>query len=166
MQRELEEALNDLLVRWHRWKSAPARVADTLLQDFDAILARVGEPHLATLVVQARNLACGHQVWSTARPTGDIGAARIQLHNRLADDDRRRWFGPRIVQLNERGNRVGESNPRAKLTDEEVRLLLDLREEGFSYGWLAQKFECSKSAVQWYCNGGRRCQRAARVKEV
>lgn len=165
MQRELEQSLNDLLVRWHRWSSAPARVADTLMQDFDAVLARVPEPFRTTLYLQARNLAGGAQVWSTARSTGDIGQARILLHNLLADDERR-WFGPRIVYLNERGNRIGESNPRAQLSNHDVELLLQLREEGFSYSWLAQKFECSKSAVQWYCNGGRRCQVPARVKAV
>lgn len=165
MQRELEQSLNDLMVRWHRWSSSPARIADTLMQDFDAVLARVAEPFRTTLYLQARNLAGGAQVWTTQRPTGDIGQARIRLHNLLADDERR-WFGPRIVYLNERGNRIGESNPRAQLRDHEIELLLQLREEGFSYSWLAQKFECSKSAVQWYCNGGRRCQVAARVKTV
>ena len=81
-------------------------------------------------------------------------------------DDEQRWFGKQLVYLNERGNRIGESNPRAIMSDHDIDLLLQLREEGYSYGWLATKFECSKSAVQWYCNGGRRCQQPARTKQV
>ena len=172
MQRELEQSLNELLVRWHRWKAAPARVPDTLLQDFDAILARVGEPNLTALVVQARNLACGHQVWTTARPVGDIAEARSRLHNLLAADERR-WYGPRVVKLNARGNRVGESNPMADLTDEEVDLLLELRAETnvdgkprYSLSWLALKFEKPKSTISDICSGRRRCQAAVRTKEV
>lgn len=72
----------------------------------------------------------------------------------------------RWVAVNERGLRVGEDHPRAKLTDGEVDMLLALREEGWSYRQLAEKFEISKSAVRWYCIGGRRCQTAARHKAV
>lgn len=72
----------------------------------------------------------------------------------------------RTIYTNERGNRVGESHPNAKLTDAEVAQLLALREAGWSYGRLAAVFEVSKSAVRWYCTGGRRCQLVMGVKVV
>lgn len=61
-----------------------------------------------------------------------------------------------LVAVNESGCLVGESHPRAELTDHEVELLLSLREQGFSLGWLARKFEVSKSCVQHVCSGRNR----------
>lgn len=73
----------------------------------------------------------------------------------------------RTIYTNERGSRIGESHPNAKLTDAEVEQLLRLREtEGWSYGRLAAVFEVSKSAARWYCTGGRRCQLVMGVKVV
>lgn len=72
----------------------------------------------------------------------------------------------RIVGVNERGLRVGEDHPLAKLTNAEVDRLLVLREEGMSYGRLATAFEISKSAVRFYCKAQRRCQTPVRYKEV
>ncbi len=71
------------------------------------------------------------------------------------------------VAVNERGQRVGDSHPRAKLTNREVDLLLQLREEeGWSYNQLADKFEISKSGVRRICNGTARCQCVVRFKVV
>ena len=39
--------------------------------------------------------------------------------------------GPRIVKYNESGRRIGESHPKAKMTDEEVDICFDLHEKGF-----------------------------------
>lgn len=64
----------------------------------------------------------------------------------------------RLVGVNGLGLPVGEGHPRAVLTDEEVYLLLELRGEGFSYEWLAEKFEVSKGCVQKICTGLRRAQ--------
>lgn len=61
-----------------------------------------------------------------------------------------------VVAVNERGGTIGEDHPRAVLSDAEVGWLLELRGEGYSYSWLAMKFEVSKSCVQKICNGGRR----------
>lgn len=61
-----------------------------------------------------------------------------------------------LAAVNERGSPVGEDHPRAELTDHEVSLVLELREDGFSLGWLARKFEVSKSCVQKICDGTRR----------
>ena len=72
----------------------------------------------------------------------------------------------RSVPVNERGYRVGEGHHNVRLTDQEVDLLLRLRDEGWSYRMLADKFDVSKSAVRWYCIGGRRCQLAVRMKVV
>jgi predicted transcriptional regulator len=72
----------------------------------------------------------------------------------------------RTVAINERGLRVGEDHQNAVLTNAEIELLLSLREQGWSYRQLAEAFEVSKSAVRWYCIGGRRCQSVARFKTV
>ena len=64
----------------------------------------------------------------------------------------------RIVAVNARGLRIGESHPRAVLTDHEVDLLLELRAERKSYGWLAVTFEISKSQVARICRGDSRSQ--------
>lgn len=65
---------------------------------------------------------------------------------------------PRHIAVNERGLRIGESHPGAVLSNHEVDLLLELRDEGFSYSWLATKFEVSKGTVAKICTGQRRCQ--------
>ena len=46
-----------------------------------------------------------------------------------------------VVAVNERGRRIGESHPRAKLTDHEVDLIRELAEEGLTYEDIARKFE-------------------------
>jgi hypothetical protein len=166
MERNIDQPLNDLLVRWHRWVQAATRLDDSLLRDFDAVVAKVPPRLRAALVLQARNLACGAQVWSSPRvERATIAKSREHLVA-ILNADQARWFGKRIVHLNERGNRIGESNPRAELSDHEVELMLELREEGKSYGWLADKFEVAKSTAQDICNGRRRGQVAARVKVV
>ena len=65
---------------------------------------------------------------------------------------------PRVVGVNERNLRVGESHPRAVLNDHEVELLIELRSQGFSYGWLSIKFEISKKHAWRICMGYQRGQ--------
>lgn len=65
---------------------------------------------------------------------------------------------PRLIAVNERGLAIGESHPRAVLTNHEVEMLLELRAEGFSYSWLAKKFEVAKGTVAKICRGERRGQ--------
>lgn len=72
----------------------------------------------------------------------------------------------RIVGVNDRGLRVGDSHHNARLTDGEVDLLLALRDEGWSYRQLAEKFDISKSSAHKICQGHRRCQTPVRYKEV
>lgn len=71
-----------------------------------------------------------------------------------------------IVGVNDRGLRVGDSHHNARLTDGEVDLLLALRDEGWSYQALAEKFEISKSGVRHICRGRNRCQAPSRYKRV
>lgn len=61
-----------------------------------------------------------------------------------------------IVRRNARGYRIGDSHQAAKLSDHEVELILRLREEGWSYGTLARKFEISKSHIRDIVKGRRR----------
>ena len=70
----------------------------------------------------------------------------------------------RIVAVNDRGNAIGEDHPRAVLSNDEVGWLLELRAEGYSYGWLAAKFEVSKSTVFDICSGRARGQHPAGYK--
>ncbi len=56
----------------------------------------------------------------------------------------------------ERGHLVGESHPRAKLSNRDVELLLVLRREGWGYARLAVKFEISKRHVRDLVHGRRR----------
>jgi hypothetical protein len=71
----------------------------------------------------------------------------------------------KLIAVNERGLAIGESHPRAVLSDLEVGLLLELRDEvdeagrpRFSLAWLAMKFEVSKSCVAKIVSGQHRAQ--------
>ena len=70
----------------------------------------------------------------------------------------------RMLAVNERGQLIGDSHPGAVLTDHEVNLLLELRAEGYSMGWLARTFEVSKSCVAKIVWGQRRAQVPATFK--
>lgn len=67
------------------------------------------------------------------------------------------------IAINELGRRIGQSHPRAKLTDHEVELLVWLVEHGgMSLAQAAEKFEVSKSCAQKLVDGSRRGQVVAR----
>lgn len=72
----------------------------------------------------------------------------------------------RLVGVNERGLRLGEDHRNARLTNSEVDLLLALRDEGWSYQALADKFDLSKSGARKICKGQNRCQSPVRYKAV
>lgn len=63
-----------------------------------------------------------------------------------------------IRKVNDLGKLIGESHPRAVLTDAEVERLLALRAEGRSVSWLARKFEISRGHAWRICRGRQRCQ--------
>jgi hypothetical protein len=71
------------------------------------------------------------------------------------------------VRVNERGIRIGESHPNARLTDAEVdQLLLDRGPPGdrkMSLGALALKWGLSKSGVKAICDGKSRGQIGPRI---
>jgi hypothetical protein len=62
------------------------------------------------------------------------------------------------IRVNDRGLRIGESHPGAKLSDVEVDQLLKDREDGMSLGALALKWGLSKSGVKGIVDGRRRGQ--------
>lgn len=66
----------------------------------------------------------------------------------------------RLVAINEAGDLIGESHPRAKLSDAAVLQLLDLRAQGWSLGQLARLFSMSKNGVASICSGRNRTQKA------
>lgn len=73
----------------------------------------------------------------------------------------------KLVALNEKGQRIGETHHRARLTDEDVDIIRDLHEEyGLGYKVLADKFEVSKSLIRYICKYERRAQTTTRYKRV
>ena len=72
----------------------------------------------------------------------------------------------REIRLNDAGRRIGESHPRAGLTDHDVELVLALVEAGLSYAEIAEKFEVSKSCIAHIATGRRRGQWTARLIRV
>ena len=67
----------------------------------------------------------------------------------------------RTVAINDKGLRIGEDHQRAKLTNKEVELIRELREEGLTYKSIADKFEIAKTTVAQICRYERRSQIAA-----
>lgn len=72
----------------------------------------------------------------------------------------------RIVGVNARGWRVGQDHHGAKLTDAEVELIRELRDEGWTYACLAEKFETSKDTIAAICTYRRRGEMPVRFKAV
>ena len=97
----------------------------------------------------------------------------------------------RLVAVNERGNRVNEDHGRARLSDNDVELILGLlecrrmlieeyrkvglrreniwpvlRDAQLSFAGIAWKFECSKSLIREIESGRLRCTRAVKWKRV
>jgi orotate phosphoribosyltransferase-like protein len=63
-----------------------------------------------------------------------------------------------LVAVNKFGQRIGQDHPLAKLTNKEADMMLELRDQGYSYAWLAAKFDVSKSCARWICTGRNRSQ--------
>ena len=72
----------------------------------------------------------------------------------------------KLRAVNESGHVVGETHPRAILSDHEVDLMLQLRDEGYSLSWLAAKFEVSKACTQHVCSGKTRSHVVVRFVRV
>lgn len=61
-----------------------------------------------------------------------------------------------LIPVTSRGYVVGENHHRAKLTDDDVRLILALRAEGVPQRKVAEKFDCSRRIVRDIESGRRR----------
>ena len=72
----------------------------------------------------------------------------------------------KFIALNDRGRRIGEGHPRAKLLDNEVEQVLALVAEGLSYAAIAEKFDVSKSCIAHIASGRRRSQAIETVRRV
>lgn len=73
--------------------------------------------------------------------------------------------------VNEIGRRIGEDHHRAKLSNTDVDLILELRDEGLSYSAIASKFDdvpggIAKSTVRDICTGRIRAQLPADFRRV
>lgn len=146
-----------------------------MMRDFDRIVGNLWPCLVAALIVEARNLTCGVAVWRSVRAGGkrNHSRARSALMRALADDQVR-WFGSEVVKYNERGNRVGDSNPQASASDRDVELCVQMRDQideqtgrpVYSLGQLALRFKVPKATVQSWCDGSRRGQALAKIKGV
>lgn len=72
----------------------------------------------------------------------------------------------RMVAVNELGIRIGEYHQNARYTDREIGLVLDLREEGKSYGEISKLVEMPKTTVRDICKFRRRSQTVAKWRVV
>lgn len=68
----------------------------------------------------------------------------------------------RMLAVNGRGYRIGDDHVRSILTNHEVDLVVELREDGMSIGKIATVMEVSKSCIQHILSGRNRCQSVAR----
>ncbi len=70
----------------------------------------------------------------------------------------------KTAKVNEFGRVIGEKHHRAKLSDHEIDLCLELLAEGMSKAEIARKLEISRQAVRDYELARRRAQTAIGVK--
>jgi hypothetical protein len=73
----------------------------------------------------------------------------------------RRW-----VALNEDGQRIGETHPRATLTDHDIDLMFALREGGMQVKVIAEKFDITRRHASRVLNCHQRNQTAARWRKL
>jgi hypothetical protein len=72
----------------------------------------------------------------------------------------------RTVAINDHGLRIGQGHQRARLTDHEVFLLVELRAAGVSWRKLAAKFEISVRHARDIVAGRKRAQTPVGFREV
>lgn len=73
----------------------------------------------------------------------------------------------KIVGVNERGFRVGESHQHSKLSNAEVDQIRDLREDlGLTYDVIAQHFQVPKATIASICQYRRRAQTPNRYRTI
>lgn len=62
----------------------------------------------------------------------------------------------RVASVNDAGHVIGQDHHRARLTDHDVDLMRELRDDGMTLSEIASKFECSKTQVSDICAHKRR----------
>ena len=72
----------------------------------------------------------------------------------------------KLVAVNESGRRIGEDHPKARLTNFQVDRVFELRERGWSYTKIANKFKVSRECIRSICLCRTRGQWASRFKKV
>jgi len=72
----------------------------------------------------------------------------------------------KTVLVNCAGQVIGQDHHRARLTDAEIDLIVELRAEGLTYPQIAEKFEISKGQAHDYFTGRRRGQVATGQKQL
>jgi hypothetical protein len=71
----------------------------------------------------------------------------------------------RFIPINEHGNRIGQHHHRARYTDAEVSLAIDLYEDGFSVASVARMMEIPRTTINDYVLGRRRAQTPSEYHE-
>jgi DNA-directed RNA polymerase specialized sigma24 family protein len=89
----------------------------------------------------------------------DLRAHALQ---RWREEDDAAWraaagAGP-WAATNGRGRVIGAAHHHARLSNHDVELILELREQGLSYRQIADKFQVARSTVSDICSGRRRGQ--------
>ena len=72
----------------------------------------------------------------------------------------------KTVLVNSAGQVIGQDHHRARLTDADIDLIVELRAEGLTYPQIAEKFEISKGQAHDYFTGRRRGQVATGQKQL
>jgi DNA-binding NarL/FixJ family response regulator len=62
------------------------------------------------------------------------------------------------VTVNDAGYPIGQDHHRAKFSDHEIELMIELARDGMPYRLIAEKFETTKGTVHDYVSGRRRGQ--------
>lgn len=73
-----------------------------------------------------------------------------------------RW-GLEMIYRNSKGYRIGESHPRARLTNADVEHIFALREEGLSFRAIAEKMDCGSTTVNKIIKGQIRGQTICQI---
>lgn len=97
---------------------------------------------------------------------GNTAMANLQLNATTTMSQKLHAKSSKLVLVNERGHVIGQDHHRAVLSDHDIDLMLELRAEGYSYGWLAAKFEVGKTTARDICTGRRRGQVPTGTKRV
>ncbi len=166
MLQSIDDQMSELLVSWHKWARSSPQVPDRRLADFGAALMRLPPQLRTALLIQARNIASGCQVWASPRIQGNVTHEARQYLRNILEAEGDRWFKAPVVELNADGRRVGQTHHRSKHSNQDIALLREMRNAGCSIPWLAEKFEMAVSTVHGYCSGRVRDQTVARVRKA